>query len=138
MRNALAFILENKVLGQTQAEPSRAHGNVFFSLHRSGTGNPKADFEQSQYSQVQSNFLYLQRKLSSSSITIKQEISIDSRIMHGNPVFKGTRIPLYRIIEELADGTRLEELIDGYPSLNLKQIQAGLDFTISLLRIYDD
>ena len=58
--------------------------------------------------------------------------------MHGNPVFKGTRVPLYRIIEELADGTKLEELINGYPSLNLEQIQVGLDFAAFLLRIYDD
>ena len=60
------------------------------------------------------------------------------QVMHGNPVFRGTRIPIYQIIEELADGTPLAEIPEGYPSLNMEQIQNGLDFAASVLRIYDD
>ena len=89
------------------------------------------------FHQVQSNFQYLQNKLLSGSISIKQSVMLDSRIMHGNPVFVGTRVPLYRIVEELADGATLEDLVDGYPSLSIEQIQAGLDFVASLLRIYE-
>jgi uncharacterized protein (DUF433 family) len=58
--------------------------------------------------------------------------------MHGNPIFQGTRVPVYQVIEELADGTRLEELPECFPSLSHQTIQAGLDFAIRLLRIYDD
>ncbi len=90
------------------------------------------------FQQVKSNFQYLQNKLSSGSARTKQSVMLDSRIMHGNPIFVGTRIPLYRIVEELADGATLEDLVDGYPSLSIEQIQAGLDFAVSLLRIYDD
>jgi uncharacterized protein (DUF433 family) len=89
------------------------------------------------FHQVQSNFQYLQNKLLNGSISIKQSVMLDSRIMHGNPVFVGTRVPLYRIVEELADGATLEDLVDGYPSLSVEQIQAGLDFVASLLRIYE-
>lgn len=107
--------------------------HVFFGLPRNEELGPERLFQQ-----VQSNFQYLQNKLSSGSATIKQSVMLDSRIMHGNPVFVGTRIPLYRIVEELADGASLDDLVDGYPSLSIEQIQAGLDFAASLLRIYDD
>jgi len=90
------------------------------------------------FQQELSSFQHLQNKLSSGSDGIKQSIMLDSRIMHGNPVFVGTRIPLYRIVEELAGGATLDDLIDGYPSLSIEQIQAGLDFAASLLRIYND
>lgn len=59
-------------------------------------------------------------------------------IMHGNPVFQGTRIPVYQIIEELADGTSLQDILEGYPSLTLEKIQTGLDFAASVVRIYDE
>lgn len=86
----------------------------------------------------QSNFRFLQRKLSFSSQHIRDSLEIDSRIKHGNPVFKGTRVPIYVIVEELADGATLEDIVEGYPTLNIEQVKAGLDFVASLARIYDD
>jgi len=85
-----------------------------------------------------SNFQYLHRKLSASSDEVRNAVAMDARIMHGNPVFRGTRIPIYEIIEELADATTLPEIVQGYPSLTVEQIQHGLDFAASLLRIYDE
>lgn len=85
-----------------------------------------------------SNIQFLLQKLSNSPLHVQESVLINPQIMHGNPVFRGTRIPLYRVIEEIADGTTLEELKDGYPTLASDLIQAGFDFTISLLRIYND
>lgn len=79
-----------------------------------------------------SNFQYLHRKLSASSDELRNSVAMDVRIMHGNPVFRGTRIPIYEIIEEFADGTTLPEIVQGYPSLTVEQIQYGLDFAASL------
>jgi len=94
---------------------------------------PQFDF----YSTV-SNFGFLRRKLSVSSEPVRSAVDINLRIMHGNPVFRGTRIPIYQIVEELADGTPLREIPEGYPSLTVEQIQGGLDFAASVLRIYDE
>ncbi len=85
-----------------------------------------------------SNFQYLYRKLSASSDEVGNAVAMDVRIMHGNPVFRGTRIPIYQIIEELTDGTTLSEIMQGYPSLTVELVQHGLDFAASLLRIYDE
>jgi uncharacterized protein (DUF433 family) len=94
---------------------------------------PLSDF----YSAV-SNFGYLSGRLSRSSEAVRNAVEMNLNIMHGNPVFQGTRIPLYQIIEELADGTSLPDILEGYPSLSLEQVQRGLDFAASVVRIYDE
>ncbi len=48
---------------------------------------------------------------------MKAEIHSDPDIMHGNPVFKGTRIPVYQIIEAIEDGDSEQDILEGYPSL---------------------
>jgi uncharacterized protein (DUF433 family) len=88
--------------------------------------------------QIQSNLQFLQRKLRVASPAVAKAVAIDTSVMHGNPVFSGTRIPIYQIVEELADGTHLEDLAGAYPSLTEEKIRQGLDFVSSLLRIYDD
>lgn len=84
------------------------------------------------------NRKFLERRLASSSVTIQMNVAMNPTVMHGNPVFKGTRIPLYTVLEELADGGSLRQVLEAYPSLKLEQLQAGLDFVSSLLRLYDD
>lgn len=84
------------------------------------------------------NFHYLRHKLVCSPSKIRKHLTINFDDMHGNPVFKGTRLPLYRILEELAGGTRLEELTEDYPVLSREALEAGLDFARSLVRVFDD
>jgi uncharacterized protein (DUF433 family) len=88
--------------------------------------------------QIGSTYDYLLKRLGRSSTEIQRAVQIDPRVMHGNPVFAGSRIPLYQIIEELADPATISKLREGYPSLTETQIMAGLDFVSSLLRIHDD
>ncbi len=88
--------------------------------------------------QAESNLRFLQKKLSLLPKAVADAVQIDPTVMHGNPVFTGTRIPIHQIVEELADGTPFDELAEGYPSLDPEKIRLGLDFVASLLRIYDD
>jgi uncharacterized protein (DUF433 family) len=87
---------------------------------------------------IKTNISFLRFKLAGSPEIVRNAIKIDPGVMHGNPVFQGTRVPVYQLIQELADGTRLDELPDCFPSLDQEKIQAGLEFTVRLLRIYDD
>lgn len=88
--------------------------------------------------QMESNLMFFQKKLGQAPRAVTDAVQIDPTIMHGNPVFRGTRIPVYQIVEELADGTSLDDLLDGYPSLDSETIRRGLDFAASLLRVYDE
>src|SRR5712691_6361086 len=74
---------------------------------------------------ARANISFLRVKLENAPASIRSVIAIESGVMHGNPIFQGTRVPIYQVIEELADGTRLEELPECFPSLNHQAIQAG-------------
>jgi uncharacterized protein (DUF433 family) len=41
----------------------------------------------------------------------------DPEVMGGRVVFRGTRIPVEVLFENLADGMSLEEILDAYPTL---------------------
>ena len=61
-----------------------------------------------------------------------KRISIDSKICHGQACIKGTRIPVYQIIRMLANGDKIENLLEDYPSLQADDIYACLDYAASL------
>jgi len=88
--------------------------------------------------QLESNLIFFRKKLRGVPRIVADAVQVDPAIMHGNPVISGTRIPLYQIVEELADGTSFDDLMEGYPSLDSERIRRGLDFVASLLRVYDE
>lgn len=61
-----------------------------------------------------------------------ERILIDSKICHGQACIKGTRIPVHQIIRMLANGDRIEDLLEDYPSLKIADIYACLDYAASL------
>lgn len=61
-----------------------------------------------------------------------QRISIDSNVCHGQACIKGTRIPVHLILRMLANGDRVETILDEYPSLTLADIHACFEYGASL------
>lgn len=55
-------------------------------------------------------------------------ITIDPRIMLGKPVIRGTRIPVYVILNLLGEGYRAADIIKEYPDLKRADIVAALKF----------
>ena len=53
---------------------------------------------------------------------IKQLVVRNPAIMRGTPVFKGTRIPVDLVADMLSQGTTADEILQGYPTLNLEKI----------------
>lgn len=47
----------------------------------------------------------------------------DPEIMHGTPVYRGTRIPVELIAEMLSQGAKPEEILDGYPALDREKVE---------------
>ncbi|OIN97082.1 antitoxin [Candidatus Desantisbacteria bacterium CG1_02_38_46] len=50
-------------------------------------------------------------------------IVVDPTIQHGKPCIKGTRIPVYVVLESLAQGLTYEKIKDEYPFLNEEDIK---------------
>jgi uncharacterized protein (DUF433 family) len=51
---------------------------------------------------------------------------IDPEVLSEKPVIKGTRIPVYLIIELLARGMTEKEILRQYPTLRKEDIKAAL------------
>lgn len=48
--------------------------------------------------------------------------------MVGKPLIKGTRITVELILEKLASGNSIDDILTSYPHLNREQILACLDY----------
>jgi uncharacterized protein (DUF433 family) len=49
-------------------------------------------------------------------------VQSDPEIMAGAPVFRGTRVPVYLIADMIEQGTPIDEILDGYPSLTREMV----------------
>jgi uncharacterized protein (DUF433 family) len=61
-------------------------------------------------------------------------IQCDPSIMMGKPVITGTRITVELVLEKLASGETMEQLLEAHPRLTKQAILAALDFATSVLR----
>jgi uncharacterized protein (DUF433 family) len=48
---------------------------------------------------------------------MSKAITIDSEIMHGQPVFRGTRVPVKTLFDYLEGGESLEDFLEGFPTV---------------------
>lgn len=61
-------------------------------------------------------------------------IQSDPSIMMGKPVIAGTRITVELILEKLAAGESVEQILDAHPRLSKEAVLASLDFAAKVLR----
>ena len=59
-------------------------------------------------------------------------ISIDPRVCHGKPCIKGTRVPVFVILDALAANMTYEEISDDYPPITSEDIRAVLYYAAML------
>lgn len=55
-------------------------------------------------------------------------IACDPEILSGKPIVKGTRISVALILQCAASGMTRQEILDGYPTLTPKGLDAALEF----------
>jgi uncharacterized protein (DUF433 family) len=60
-------------------------------------------------------------------------ITIDKDILSGQPVFKGTRVPVESLFDHLEAGVPLDEFLDDFPTVSKEQAIALLDIANKLL-----
>ncbi|MCL1921849.1 MAG: DUF433 domain-containing protein [Kiritimatiellaeota bacterium] len=59
---------------------------------------------------------------------IQDHIEIKPAVCHGNPVIKGTRIPVSHIINAMAGGDTVADIVSDYPVLQADDVYAALAF----------
>jgi uncharacterized protein (DUF433 family) len=56
-------------------------------------------------------------------------------VMMGKPVFKGTRLTVQHVLEELGGGMSFDDLLDNYPSLKPEHIRAALQYAAAVVSL---
>ena len=66
-------------------------------------------------------------------------IARNDEVLHGNPVIKDTRIPVYQILDCVADGMLPEDIVREFPSIkNTEAVTAAIEYASRLCRLNDD
>jgi uncharacterized protein (DUF433 family) len=64
---------------------------------------------------------------------INEIITVDEDILGGQPVFRGTRVPVESLFDHLEAGVPLDEFLDDFPTVSKEQAIALLDVANKLL-----
>jgi len=65
---------------------------------------------------------------------VVERVVVDPKVLRGKPVIKGTRIPVYLILELLAAGMSIKDILREYPELREEDVRAALDYASKLLK----
>jgi uncharacterized protein (DUF433 family) len=63
----------------------------------------------------------------------KERISVDSEVLAGKPIVKGTRIAVEFILDLLANGWTAETILKNYPQFRKEDITAVLKYATEIL-----
>jgi uncharacterized protein (DUF433 family) len=71
-----------------------------------------------------------------SDVTVRmmlERIEIQPDVCNGRPVVRGTRIAVRTVLEFLAAGDSVEDVLEEYPTLTREDVQACLAFASGLM-----
>ncbi len=63
-----------------------------------------------------------------------KRISIDPSVCFGKPCIRGTRLWVSLLLDFLANGTRIEEILLEYPQLTEKDVRAAIAYGAEMSR----
>ncbi|MCR5858757.1 DUF433 domain-containing protein [Mesorhizobium sp. J428] len=61
-------------------------------------------------------------------------VTSDANVLAGRPVFRGTRVPIEVLFDNLADGMSLDEILDEYPTISRSDAVALIQLIPSAIR----
>ncbi len=64
---------------------------------------------------------------------MSERIVVNPDVCNGKPAIQGTRIAAQTVLEFLAAGDSVEDVLDEYPSLTREDVQACLDYASRLM-----
>ncbi|MBI5699535.1 DUF433 domain-containing protein [Candidatus Saganbacteria bacterium] len=63
-----------------------------------------------------------------------KRITIDPKILNGQPCIRGMRFPVHQILDLVADGKGFDAILDDYPYLELDDIKEAIGYGAWLSR----
>jgi uncharacterized protein (DUF433 family) len=70
--------------------------------------------------------------------TLLNRIEVDTKIMFGKPVIRGSRLTVELILEKLANGYTDEQVIEAFPFLVVEDIRASLLYAAKVISLEEN
>jgi uncharacterized protein (DUF433 family) len=67
-------------------------------------------------------------------MSLMERITVDSNVLVGKPVIKGTRLSVDFILDLLAQGWSIADILKSYPGIEQEDILACLEYAAAALR----
>ncbi|HZJ36553.1 MAG TPA: DUF433 domain-containing protein [Gillisia sp.] len=67
--------------------------------------------------------------------TLIDRITLDPEVCHGKPTIRGLRYPVENMLELLASGMTIEELLKDYPDLEKEDFLACIEYASKLVQV---
>ena len=64
----------------------------------------------------------------------REHITVDPGVCHGHSCSKGTRVMVSVVMDNLAAGLTMDEILRSYPSLSREAVQAAIAYAAELTR----
>ncbi len=62
----------------------------------------------------------------------QEYITVDPQVCHGKACFKGTRVLVSVVLDDLAAGQAIDEILPSYPALSREAVQAAIAYAAAL------
>jgi uncharacterized protein (DUF433 family) len=62
-------------------------------------------------------------------MTFEQFITIDPDLLHGTPVFRGTRVPVETLFDYLTTGESINEFLEDFPTVTADLVKQVLEYS---------
>jgi uncharacterized protein (DUF433 family) len=69
-----------------------------------------------------------QHTMAKLELDYRARITTDPNVMVGKPVVRGTRVPVERVLQHLADNPDVNDLFAAFPHLTIEDVQACLAY----------
>ena len=66
---------------------------------------------------------------------LMNRITVDPAVCYGKPVIRGLRYPVESMLEYLAGGDSIEDVLEEFPDLERDDLLAGLQFATQMLKV---
>lgn len=67
----------------------------------------------------------------------KDHVVVDPKVLVGKPIIRGTRISVELLMDRLADGWSMEQILESYPRVTRDDVLAAISFVTEIFREED-
>jgi len=67
----------------------------------------------------------------------KDHVVVDPKVLVGKPIIRGTRISVELLMDRLADGWSMEQILESYPRVTRDDVLAAIAFVTEVFREED-